>query len=72
MVIVLKLGQWQQVIPIILSFINKEVKVLFQLLIDSLCLAITLQVICSCHSKLDAEESVEFSGEFGNELQPSV
>ena len=68
MIIILKLGQRQQVIPIVLPLINKEMKVLFQLLVDFLCLAIALWVVCSCHRKLDAEELMEFSGELGNKL----
>ena len=72
MVIVLNLGQWQQVIPIILSFINKEVEVLFQFLVDSLCLTVALWVVCSCCSKLDSKKPVKLSGELGDELWSSV
>ena len=55
-----------------MPFVNKEVKVLFQLLVDSLCLTITLWVVCSCRGKLDSEEPIELLGELSNELRSSV
>jgi len=52
--------------------LEAHLRVLFQLLVDLLSLAVTLQVVGSgCH-KLDSEESVELMGEFGNKLRSSV
>ena len=47
MVVVLELSHEKEIIPIILSFIHEEVKVLLQFLVDSFGLTIHLGVIGS-------------------------
>ena len=46
MVVVLEFREREKVIPVVLSLINKNTEKLFQLLINSLCLSISLGVIC--------------------------
>ena len=47
MVVILELSHGKEIIPIILPFIHKEMKVLLQLLVDTFSLAICLGVIGS-------------------------
>ena len=47
MVVVLELGHGQEVIPVILSLIDEEAKVLLQLLVGSLSLSVRLWVVGS-------------------------
>ena len=49
MVIILELYKWKESNPVVLPLVDKKVKILFQLLVDSLCLSITLGMVgCSC------------------------
>ena len=43
-IVVLELCQQKQFLPIILPLIDKEAEILFQLLVDPLCLSVTLQM----------------------------
>ena len=61
MIVVLELCQQEQFIPIILPLIDKEVEISFQLLVDPLCLSITLQMVGCSGSQPYAEEVVELS-----------
>ena len=45
-VIVLKICEQEEIVPVILPLVNEELEELFQLLIDSLHLSISLGVIC--------------------------
>ena len=63
-VVILKFRKGEKVVPIILSLINKKVEKLFQFLVNSFCLSISLRVVCSSGSQLDSEKSVEFVHEF--------
>jgi hypothetical protein len=47
MVVVLELCQWKEVMPVILSLIDKEAKILVNLLVDTFCLSIHLRMPCS-------------------------
>ena len=69
MVVVLELSHGKEIIPIILSFIHEEVKVLLQFLVDLFGLTIHLWVIGSrgCN-----EESVQLTSEFSNKLYTPV
>ena len=49
MVIILELCKQKESNPAVLPLVDKKVGILFQLLVDSLCLYITLgMVVCSC------------------------
>ena len=67
MVVVLELSHGKEIIPIILSFIHEEVKVLLQFLVDLFGLTIHLWVIGSrgCN-----EESVQLTSEFKTNCTP--
>ena len=72
MVVILELGEWEKVHPVILSLIDEKAEVLFQFLIDSLGLAIPLWVEGGRRSKFDAEHAVKLMSELGNKLWSSV
>ena len=44
-VVVCKLGQWEEVVPIFLLVVDVHPKILFQDLVDSFSLAISLRVV---------------------------
>ena len=67
-IVVLELCQWKQFIPVILPLIDKEVEILFQLLVDPLHLSITLWMVGHSGSQLYAEEVVELSHQLLYEL----
>ena len=50
MVVVLEFSQREEVSPVVLSLVDEDAKVLFQFLLDTFCLAVSLGVICSCGS----------------------
>ena len=58
MVVVLEFHEGKEVVPIVLFLVNEELKVLFQFLIDSFCLSISLGVVCGSSSQLNSEESI--------------
>ena len=72
MVVVLELCQGEQLCPVILSFIDKQPQVLFQLLVDLLHLSIYLRVIGSGWGNGDAQEAIELLHELGDKLGASV
>ena len=72
MVVVLELCQQKQFIPVILPLIDKKAEILFQLLVDPLCLSITLQMVGHSSSQLYAKEAVELSRQLCYELRTSV
>ena len=47
MVVVLEFSQWEQLIPVILPLVYKELEILLQLLVDSFHLSIALWVVSS-------------------------
>ena len=71
MVVVLEVRKEQQVIPIVLMLIDEMAKVLFQFLVDSLGLVITLWVVCNGCCKFDSKKVVQLLGEC-NELRASI
>ena len=71
-VVVLEFSQREEVSPVVLSLVDEDAKVLFQLLVDPFCLAISLGVICSRGSQFDTEHPVELSGELGYKLRSTV
>ena len=58
----------EEIIPIILSLVNKKLKVLLQFLIDSFHLPISLGMVCSSGSQLNSKESVQFLCKFHHKL----
>ena len=71
-IVVLEPCKWQQFVSVILLFIDKELEVLLQFLINLFCLAISLRVVsCSC-CKLDSEELVQLPGQVRYELGSPV
>jgi hypothetical protein len=46
MVVVLEFGEGEEFKPVVLLLIDEDMEVLFELLVDSLCLSITLRVVC--------------------------
>ena len=66
MIVILELCQWKQFIPVILSLVDKEVEILFQLLVDLLHLSVdllhlsvALWMVGHSGSQLYAKEVVE-------------
>ena len=72
MIVVLELCQWKQFVPVILPIIDTEAEILFQLLVDLLCLSITLQIVDCSGSQLYAKEVVELSHQLCYELRTLV
>ena len=72
MIVVRELCQQKQFVPVILPLVDKEAEILFQLLVDLLCLSITLQMVGRSGSQPYAEEAVELSRQLRYELQTSV
>ena len=58
MIVVLELCQQKQLIPVILPLVDKEAEILFQLLVGSLLLPITLQMVGHSGSQHYAKEVV--------------
>jgi hypothetical protein len=71
-VVVLEFCQWQEVYPVILPLVDEEAKVLFQFLIDTFRLPVTLWMIGRGSGDLNSENVVEFPCEFCHELRTSV
>jgi hypothetical protein len=68
MVVVCKLTERQQSIPVILLFAHENSDILFELLVNVIGLAIRLWVICSGCRNLDSEESIQFVHKLGHKL----
>jgi hypothetical protein len=47
MIVILELRHWQELVPVILPFIDENPEVLFQFLVNPFCLSICLRVIGS-------------------------
>ena len=59
MIVILKLCKWEESNPIVLPLINEESKVLYQFLVNPLCLSIALRMIrCSC-CEFNAQKLIE-------------
>src|SRR6266481_5746407 len=72
LVIVGELSYQDPLVPVVLSLVDKEPEELFNLLVDTLGLAISLQVIgCRC-GNLDSEYLTESAHELGDELHSPV
>ena len=72
MIVVLELCQQKQFIPVVLPLVDKEAEILFQLLVNPLCLSITLQMVGRSGGQVYAEEVVELSCQLCYKLQTLV
>ena len=72
MVVVLEFCKGQQVFPIILAFIHKESDILFEFLVNTLSLAISLGMVRCGGCQLDAQQAVELPCEVSHKLGPSI
>ena len=58
MIVILELCKREEVVPIVLSLINKEAEELLQLLIDPFHLSISLGVVCGGGCQLNSKKLV--------------
>jgi hypothetical protein len=72
MVVVLELGHRQEIIPVILSLVDEDAKILLQLLVDSFGLPIRLRVVCSRSCNSDRQQAVQLASELSNKLDTPV
>ena len=72
MVIVLEFSKEKEIMPVILSLIDKQLQILLQFLIHVLSLAIALWMISCGGGKFDAQELVQLLSEFSHKLSASV
>ena len=61
--IVSKFNEWKPVDPIVLMGVAEGAEVLFQFLVHTFCLTISLWMICGADVLFDAEEPAELSSE---------
>ena len=71
-VVVLELCRGEEFQPVILPLIDKQPKVLLQLLVHLFCLSISLRVLSYSSCQLNPKHSVEFPSELYYELRVSV
>jgi len=72
MVVVGELRQGEECVPIVLSFSNKDLQVLFQFLVDPFCLSVGLWVVGGRHRGFNSQQSVQLLHEGSNKLWPAV
>ena len=70
--VILELSKREEVHPVNLPLVDEEAKVLFQLLVDSFRLAVSLWVEGCSRGKLDSKKAVELASKLGYELRSSV
>ena len=58
MIVVCKLSEWEEFVPIILALVDKKSEVLFQLLVDAFGLTIGLWVVGCGGRQSDSNQSV--------------
>ncbi len=67
-IVVGKLSKGEPIAPVGLSIVDKDVEILFNLLVDSLCLSISLGVEHSGGVRHDVKHPIEFLHELGDKL----
>ena len=72
MVVVGKLRQGEECVPVVLSFSNEEPQVLFQFLVDPFRLSVGLQMVSGRRRGFDSQQSVQFLHEGSDELRSAV
>ena len=71
-VVVREFAEGEELVPVVRSFVHEEAKELLQLLVNAFGLAVRLRVVCGGRREFDTEEAVEFAGEVGDKLWPSI
>jgi hypothetical protein len=71
-IVVGEFAEGEELVPVVLPFVHKEAKELFELLVNAFGLAVRLQVVCSGCREFDTEEAIEFAGEVGDKLWASI
>ncbi len=71
-VVVHEFCEWQPISPVVLSIVNKDSEIFFNLLVNSFCLAVCLRMPGSRSIRRDVQESVELFHELGDKLRTSV
>ena len=72
MVIILELREREEIIPVVLPLINKEVEELLQFLINLFRLSISLGVVCGSGCQFSSEKSVQLFCKLCYKLGASV
>ena len=72
MIIILELRKREEVIPVVLPLINKEMEELLQFLINSFCLSISLGVVHGSSCQLNSEKLVQLLCKLRYKLGTSV
>ena len=72
MVIILELREREEIIPVILPLINKEMEEFLQFLINPFRLSISLGVVCGSSCQLNSEKSVQLFCKLCYKLGASV
>jgi len=71
-VVVGKLCQGEECVPVVLSFSNEEPQVLFQFLVDPFRLFVGLRMVSGRRRSFDSQQSVQFLHEGSDELWSAV
>jgi len=71
-VVVGKLCQGEECVPVVLSFSNEEPQVLFQFLVDPFRLSVSLQMVSGRRRGFNPQQSVQFLHEGSDELWSTV
>src|SRR5271156_386118 len=71
-VVVAEFGKGEPFNPIVLTFIDIDAKVLFNLLVYTLCLAISLRMESRGRRCLNAKEMIKFAHECGNKGRTTI
>jgi len=71
-VVVGKLRQGEECVPVVLSFSDEEPQVLFQFLVDPFHLSVGLWVVSSRRHSFDSQQSVQFLHEGSDKLRSAV
>jgi hypothetical protein len=71
-VVILELSQGEEISPVILPLVHEDPQVLFQLLVNSFSLPVTLWVIGSSGRQFDTKQPVKFPGELGHKLRLTI
>ena len=72
MIVILKLRTGEEIVPVVLPLVNKEMKELLQFLVDPLHLSVSLGVVCSSGRQLNSKKLVQLLRELRYKLGASV
>jgi hypothetical protein len=71
-VVVGKLGCWQELIPVVLFVAHEDTDELFELLVDAFGLTVSLQMVSGGGGGFDTDEAPQFMSELGDELWTTI